>query len=223
MEVVIVAGFIMLFLVIMIFSFFFSKDARTKRALASKERASIKDVEEGHEVKIAGRLAYAEEPLIAPLSGRPCACWEVVVEEYKSSGKSGSWREIIRDQECLTFFIEDDSGKALVVDQVPRVAIDKDSHHRSGTFNDATEELSAFLHEHGHESVGMFGFNRRMRYKEGVLEEGEEVAVMGLARREADPSGSGRSGGYREAPTIVIIDAPEGGQCLISDSFSTLR
>ncbi len=223
MEMVIIAGFILVFLVVMVIGFLFSKDARTKRALAGKQRVSIKDIEEGLEVKVSGRLSYAEEPLVAPLTGRPCACWEVTVEEYRKSGNSGSWREIIREQECQPFFIDDDTERALVRDTIPIVAIEKDGHFKSGTFNDASDELESFLYEHGHQSVGMLGFNRSLRYKEGVLEEGEDVAAAGLAHREPDPGGHGRSGGYRDAPTIVVIEAPEGGQCMLSDSYETLK
>tara|TARA_B110000211_G_C13988009_1_gene512633 strand:+ start:189 stop:446 length:258 start_codon:yes stop_codon:yes gene_type:complete len=36
-----------------------------------------------------------------------------------------------------------------------------------------------FLAEHGTESEGFLGFNKKLRYNEGILEEGEVVAVLG--------------------------------------------
>ena len=203
--------------------YYFSKDARTRRALAAKERVPIAEVPEGGTVKIAGRISCIGTPLEAPLSGRECACWEVVVQERVKRGKSSHWREIIREQGTQAFIVEDDTARALgEADGFPQMALEQDGHFSSGTFNDATPELERFLNEYGHQSTGLFGFNRTFRYREGVLEEGEEVAVFGKARWEADPDGITR-GGYRDSPRRVVLSDPDEGRMLLSDSISTTK
>lgn len=219
--------FAIAFGIFIFFGFYFSKDARARRALQAQERTPIDKVQEGAVVKIGGRVVHGEETVVAPLTGRVCACWEVIVQEYRSSGNSGSWREIIREQEARPFYLEDETGRALVRDSYPEFVLDKDGKFESGTWNDATEDLEAFLAEHGHESTGFLGFNKSIRYFEGVLEEGESAAVMGKALREIDTSGlvggsGGGGGGYRQSPTIVVIEANDEGKLLVSDNIATL-
>lgn len=196
---------------------YFSKAARTRRALRSTERTLIVDAIEGTLVKISGRVKYAGEPMEAPLSGRTCAVWEVVVEEHRSSGRSSHWRSIISDYEAQHFIIEDESGKALVKPVVPQLALEQDARYRSGTFMDAPPELERFLASRGHASTGVFGFNKSMRYREGVLEEGERVAVYGVCRWELDPDPSTGGVGYRDTPRRLVIESPSESRLLISD------
>ena len=51
---------------------------------------------EGGVVRIIGRVAGGEV-LVAPLSGRRCVYYEAVIDEYRSSGKSGRWVERVRE------------------------------------------------------------------------------------------------------------------------------
>jgi len=217
-----VVGLSLAYLVVRtLFRWQYSKDAWKRRELKSAQRVPIRKVADGTTVKIGGRLSYAGDPLEAPLSGRACACWQVVIERQVRSGNSCEWEELIRDQEARSFFVEDETGRALVEARNPAVALNQDAHFSSGTFNDATERLEAFLASHGKTSVGLLGFNIDMRYREGVLEEGEVVSAWGRARLEPDPDGATSAGGYREAPTRVVIGDPDVGQMLLSDDPDT--
>lgn len=60
----------------------------------------------------------------------------------------------------------------------------------------AAEE--AFLKKHG--KVGGFTNWKKIIYREGVVEEGEVVAVTGQAVREPDPRGVLQASGYRALP-----------------------
>ena len=42
--------------------------------------------------------------------------------------------------------------------------------------------LEKLLRKHQKESTGFFGFNKTLRYREGIIEEGEAIAVKGLAQ-----------------------------------------
>jgi hypothetical protein len=203
------------------FAWYFSASAATRRELRARKRVDIGSVADGATVKISGTAAHVKglEPLTAPLSGRPCVCWEVVVEEQVRTSKSSSWREIVRDQRAQRFVIEDGTGRALVEARTPTIALHQDDSYRSGTFNDATPELEAFLERYDLSSTGTLGFNKQLRYCEGVIEAGERVSAFGRARLEPDPDGGGA--GYRKAAMRVVIEDPEEGVMLLSDDEST--
>jgi hypothetical protein len=202
---------------------FFNEEARIKRALRKTPRASIAQVADGADAKITGTVEIVGDSLAAPLTGRRCVYFEVTVEEYRSSGKSGSWRTIIREKQGVPFRVRDATGKAMVNLGAARMAVVKDAHFRSGTFNDATPELEAFLERYGKKSTGFLGFNRKLRYKEGALEAGEEVAVAGRGMWEPDPDPEpGAAGGYRDAPRRLVMTGGRNLPLLVSDDPATL-
>jgi hypothetical protein len=102
------------------------------------------------------------------------------------------------------------------------VAVVKDSHRASGTFNDATPELEAFLAQHGHSSKGWL-FNKRLRYKEGVLAAGEIVAVCGSGTREPNPDPSAATGGYREQAMRLVLSGNHQAPLYVTDDPSVLK
>lgn len=195
---------------------------QTLRALRSVPRVSVSDATEGSLVRIVGTLRAGARTLEAPLSGRPCACFRVEVDVRVSTGKSSSWRNIIREEDGADFFVEDPSGRALVKGGTVEAAIVLDHHLKSGTFDDATPELEAYLARHGHKSTDFLGFNKAIRYREGVLEPGETVAVLGRARWEDDPEAGAAqpsSGGYRESARKkrLVLEPGELGPVRVSD------
>lgn len=210
------------FVVIAILAWYFDEERRAKRALRSIPAMPIAEAPEGGVVKVCGTLRYAGEPIVAPLSGRSCAAFLVEVEEHQRSGKQSRWRTIITERNAVDFLVEGADGHALVRASGAQLVLVRDARFTSGVFNDATPELERYLARHGHHSTGLFGFNKAIRYKEGVLEEGEEVAVLGLARWEHDPDVAAAGGGYRERPRRLVLDLSDQGQLLVSDDASVL-
>jgi hypothetical protein len=202
----------------------FSPTARARRALRAAERVPVAEAREGQLVKLIGRLRHdpAAQELRAPITGRRCAYFEATVEERKSSGKNSHWSTIIKETDFAgTFYVDDGSGQALVEGVSPRVVLTMDAHFESGTFDDATHKLKHFLGRHGEYSEGWI-FNRTMRYAEGVLEEGEEVAVYGICTQEPDLDPRAGGGGYRERAMRLKLTKPPEGELLISDDPRTL-
>lgn len=78
-------------------------------------------------------------------------------------------------------YIDDDTVKSYIV---------VDKNYYSGTNVDAIPRLEAYLKKHGHRSEDFLGFNKRISYNEGVLEENEAVAVLGRGKwRDAEEVG----------------------------------
>ena len=212
--------------VLVILGVIFNPAARMRRALREIPETPIGQAQAGR-VKIRGKVDCLGEPLVAPLSGRRCAVWEIHVEQRRSSGKSSHWVTLIKETQGQDFLLRDDSGKALVRFPPPGflwMVNHKDVDMRSGTFNDASPELEAYLSRHGKSSKGLV-FNKAMRYHEGVLEPGEEVLAAGDGAWEPDPDPDlGTSGeGYRVSPRRLVITAPAAGKLMLSDDPKVLK
>lgn len=190
-----------------------ARDAIVKRRLRRGRLHSIRLFPQGARARIVGRLEHVEEPLVAPLSGRRCAHYHVVVEVSK--GESG-WQRFVEDEEGRDFLLSDGTGRALVRMSGAEVAVTKDVHFRSGTFNAATPSLELFLAKHGRGIKDWFGFNRPLRYKEGVLEDGEEVTVCGVGRWE-----DGQGAGNRERR--LVLEGTVAHPLLVSDDTDVVR
>ncbi len=177
---------------------YWSEIPKIRRALRGARHVSIAEAPEGAVVRLQGRV-MAGETLESPLIGRRCVYYLVLVEERVSSGKSSSWRVRIRESRGVPFVIDDGTGRALVDPSGARVDVDLDITQRSGTFDDPTPTELAFLERHGMKSTGWL-LNKSLRYREGVFEVGEAIAVMCQPVREPDPDAVAAVAGYRDGP-----------------------
>ncbi len=191
-------------------SFYFARDARARRKLASTPVQAIAAATPGSTVRVTGTIQPLEERLVAPMSGRACVYYLALVEEYRSSGKSDHWVEILRDEQHVDFLVRDGTGLALIRMDAPHVAVVRDHNTRSGTFDDATPLEAAFLERFGKQSTNFLGINRRLRYSEGALELGEQITVLGAALAG-------------EGDARLVIESPAEGQLLLTDHPRTVQ
>ncbi len=178
-EIIIPIGVGIVILIVVSTSLYYSKKAVIKRKLKKAAGKKISDFISGDIAKVVGKVEIVGDPLIAPLSGRRCAHYYVLVEQQVSSGKSSHWDKIIEEDIAGKFVIRDGRYCAHVNYQNVKSYLVEDRQFASGFGNDATPELERYLNAHGQKSEGMFGWNKTIRYKEGVLEEGELIAVVG--------------------------------------------
>jgi len=172
-------GFFILFGSIFFLFYYFSKRTVIRRKLKKIPTKKISQFLNGDVGKIIGKVEFVGEPLISPLSNRPCAYYHVYVEQHKSSGKNSRWVKLIEEEVAGKFLIRDGSHSALVDCIQIKTYLVQDQVFQSGTFNDATSNLEHFLSQRGHTSVSFLGLNKSIRYKEGILESDELVAVAG--------------------------------------------
>lgn len=203
-------------------SFMWNEKARIRRELRGASRVDIGELREGRTGRVVGKVGDGET-LQAPFTGRSCVFYEASVEEYRTRGKSGSWRQVVREARGVPFVLDDGTGRAIVDPSGARVAVDLDMTTRSGTFDDATPVEEEFLTRHGLRSTGWV-FNKSLRYREGVIEIGETIAVMGQGVREPDPDAVGKVGGYRSGPpTRLRLGGSARHPILLSDAPDTLK
>lgn len=199
-----------------------NEKARIRRELRAAPRVDIAELDEGRTGRLVGTVGDGAT-VQAPLTGRSCVFFEATVEEYRSSGKTGSWRQVAREVGGMPFVLDDGTGRAIVDPTGARVAVDLDMTTRSGTFDDPTPVEEQFLQRHGLRATGWV-FNRSLRYREGVIEVGETIAVMGQGVREPDPDAVGKVGGYRVGPpTRLRLGGSARHPILLSDAPDTLR
>jgi hypothetical protein len=203
-------------------TWWFSPHQRALRALRACPVVAINRAADGATVRIVGAVRARAPMLASPLSGRECVAYDLVLEELVKTGKSSHWRQILHLEDACEFEIVDATGRAIVEAKHIAVALIGDAHARTGLFEDATPELLALLDAHGLSATGLFGMNKGLRVREGVLEPDETIAVLGRARWENDPearSTPGELGGYRglTVPRWLVIEAPDGAPVRASD------
>jgi hypothetical protein len=127
-------------------------------------------------VELHGR-AHARSVQAAPFSGRECAYWEVDVS-VRGRGRN-SWTVVHRNRSGHPFFLEDDTGIALVYPQ------GADCRLRFGTEEECfgltpPSPYAEYLSEHPTVMTSMARLSM-MRFRERALEDGQEVYVIGTA------------------------------------------
>jgi len=114
-----------------------------------------------------------------------CIFYWIKIEQKKSSGKSSHWKTIVTKENIQDFFIETNGEMIIVSPKLnpknfrSHLVIDKNIS--SGTFNDASPRFTRVLDSFNIESTGFLGFNKKLRYSEGIMEIGERITVAGIA------------------------------------------
>ena len=201
-------------------AWWFSEEQRARRALKSAPHRRIRDAPEGEVARIDGRTEVLET-LEAPLSGRACVCWRVAVSE----GGSNPPRVVLEECDGLDFLVVDGTDKALVEVKGARALLYKDRSYTWGVLNDPAPELRAFLDARGIATKGGV-FDKVFDVSEGVLGQGEQVTVLGLATWQPDPDAVPSAGGaYREArsPRRLVMTSAQDGPLVLTNDPSLLR
>jgi hypothetical protein len=181
-----------------------------RRRIRNARRWTIAELPEGTLGRIVGRVRSIGEPLHSPLTGR--ACVGFVAEIYSEFSPGGMYRET----RSVPFVIEDDSGRAIV-----------DSHSESARLDLQLAVTGACGRELATPAEHAM-FARRARgpalkledwtFREGIIEPGAIVSVLGAGDREPDPEAPIEGGAiYREMPTRLRLFARRGYPLAISD------
>lgn len=199
--------------------FYFSKKAIVKRALKKAPYKRIHEFTPGERGKAVGKIVYAGQVLQAPLSKRHCVAYHVEVQEHRRHGKSSSWVTVINEEKRGDIVIHDGMGYAFVEPQHIQTYFVQDANFSSGTFNDATPELIEYMRMHGRDTTGLLGFNKNLRYREGILEQHEVVAVVGVGMW-----GSARGKNLNlTQDRLLVMNVDEKGKLYLSDDPDVIK
>jgi hypothetical protein len=186
---------------------------KIERALARCPRAWIREAR--GPVRVSGRVVRAGDLLEAPLSGRPCVAYELVVQATEQRSGPGSVPRGVDKKEACSFLLEDESGTAQIDTSGPAfLAVVHDrAGVTGGVYPGEHRALSVILESHGLNPVNWLGRWRAIRYAEGVLEEGALVSVGGNGVREIDQGGDRR--GHRSPPERLVLRGTDAQPLLI--------
>jgi hypothetical protein len=184
------------------------KDMRRRRKILSTKATTIAAAPGSGTVEIQGAIVTGEEgTVLAPISGREVVYFRLIVSEQRSSGRNSHWVDIIKDEGCRSFYVDDGSGQtARVFPDLAHVILDREKVAQCGTLRNAPLELEELLRENGHSSTGLLGLNKTIIAYEEVLLPGQPIFAIGPARREGGPPVQDAS--YRSTPTTRLVLRP---------------
>lgn len=177
---------IIVFGAIAFFSYYFNKKnviIRTLKRIPLKPTSGLKT---NQLAKVSGKALHIKEPLIAPYTHRKCVFYQIIIQQKVSTGKSTTWKTLIEDEKHQDFFVETKNDFVIISpSQNSKNMVSyltKDNEQNSGSFNEPTQRLRQILDSYNINPETYFGFNKRLRYKEGIIEIGETITVAGIAK-----------------------------------------
>lgn len=197
---------------------YLASELRIRRAMRSAPLTRIANAADKSLVRVVGTVE-TDTPVLAPMSGRPCAFWKLRVESRKNG--DSVWTQIMDEQAGVDFVLSDGTGIAWVETARADAVLERDGRERTGLVQEPSPVFERFLKERELKIRGRLGIYESYRYFEGVAEVGEKVVVVGHGTWERDPGASATSGrGYRDVqvPRRLRLSAPRGGaRLLLSD------
>lgn len=114
-------------------------------------------------------LESPEGPQVGPLTGKPCLWWRYRIEEYRSSGRSRSWRIVERDTSTAWLRFTDGTGECLIDPEGAEVL-------------PARKEVWTGASRRPGGTSPWYRFGKRYRYTEERLHAGEPLYAIGEFR-----------------------------------------
>jgi hypothetical protein len=162
-------------------------------------------------VRVTGRVHGVRELLEAPLTGRPCVAYELIVGGQMPAG----YLRLMNQQDARPFLVTDESGTARVDTSGPfRLALRPQVGTTSGPYPGKHKALSLLLESRGLRAENWLGRWRRLNYAERVLEQEQLVSIGGPSDREPDPTAE-RSG-PRSPPLRLVLRGTENHPLVIA-------
>lgn len=176
-------------------AWYFSKREKQKRRLRTARRWTLAELPDDTFGKVVGSARVLAETLTAPISGRACVFYLVIVTENEGSDAKAFVREAIG----VPFVIEDATGRAEVDPREADVLLVQDRFKILGPLDASTPDEDALLRRHDKRRPG----GKTLWYRESIIEPGELIAIFGAGGREPDPDAP-PTAEYRGAPAMRL-------------------
>jgi hypothetical protein len=167
---------VVIVIVYLLLSDFFAPDKIIKKKFKSTTRKNISDtIKDGEKIHFSGSIEIVDEPLISPLSKKECALFSINILEKSSN----DWESIINKDVITTYLIKNNNHYALIYSDNVECDISKDYEYKSNMFKSDNENLTYYLNQYGFNERNMLGIYKSFKAFEGVLKDGDLVAVLG--------------------------------------------
>lgn len=165
-----------------IWSFFWGfKRLRRKRLVENIPTSTVRGLTMGL-VEVTGKVKPTTS-LKSPLTKTECVLYQYLIEEYRRSGKSGSWVKIASGNSFYCpFWLDDGTGKIMVFPQGAELILPVDYEFRTGIGRALPDNLVEFMEKNGISYKSWLG-TRTLRFKEWFIRPNEESYVLGSAKK----------------------------------------
>jgi hypothetical protein len=180
-----------------------------KRLIESIPTSPIRSLAVGL-VEVSGSARPEGAPLRAPFSGLPCVLYSYTVEQRRQSGKENTWETIAKGTSAEPFYVQDETGRVLVVPFDARLILPDKRTTRSNWTGCLPQETILGLLKLGVAVDGWFG-ERTIRCSEAFILPEERVYVMGTAQEQRG------TGGGAGSSTQLYIASSRDNEFIISD------
>jgi len=162
------------------------KNMARRRRVLDTPTSRVSEAPGNAPVEIKGYIVPGEEGMIqTPFSGRPAVWARILVQEWRSTGRSGYWATLIDETDARPFYVDDQSGQRARIEPLgATIVVDATTVANAGTFNDANPHLQAFLAHRGLTTQSWLGFNKRMKFDEQALVPNSPLYAIGPSRRD---------------------------------------
>jgi hypothetical protein len=203
------------------------REFRTVYHVLTNDPVSVRELpNRSGPVEIEGTVAIpdGDDPVRSRFTDTECLAYEYEAQEYRSSGKSGSWRTLDEGGERVPFLVEDDTGAVRVDPEgadlrleghTTRVDGGEEPPERIARYVASTDAVDT-QDESMDLVVAELNYGHDQRFVERRLDPGEEVYVYGTTR---EASGGGWGSRLVDAavedgdsvPEFVVSDTSERG------------
>jgi len=154
---------------------------------------ALADLVSGRKVVVRGKVV-PRDLLASPVDGEPCVYYNYSVEEWRHSQLAGLpegfWRMTAHDEAIAEFYLQDETGRAIVAPQDVRIDRARGVHAQRIDLGYETRRASQLL-----------------------IRPGDLIEVCAIADVVDDLYDDARD--YRARARVVMLRAPEGEQTLI--------
>jgi hypothetical protein len=148
----------------------------TARLLSGSGATPMTELSEGLQ-EVRG-TPLAEGAVTAPLSGRPCLHWRLLVEQQRRT----RWETVLDKRASVPFWADDGTGRVRVDPAEAEVVVTAAARVRTGVFAHPSAEWSEVVARVGEpQNPPVLPF---LRWREEFLEAGDVVTVVGRAVRD---------------------------------------
>jgi hypothetical protein len=162
-----------------LFAFFWGlRCYQRRRLLQNTPRSKVEAVALGP-AELSGR-AVPHESMTSPIEQLPCVYWRYKVEEWRQRGKNSSWVTIDHGESRVPFYLEDETGKIMVVPDGATIDVPKNLQveaSNSPLRSELPACVFAFAEQKGIELDGVF--TPKKRFTEWMIAAHATVFVFG--------------------------------------------
>ncbi len=162
-------------------------------------------------VEVAGTAQPDGQPLLSPLTNQPCVFYRYRIEEQRGSRNSRRWVTVAEDRSTEPFYIEDPTGRVLIVPMGADARLSKEQVFSNRWPGALPDHVARTLHAIGEPTASWLG-PRTLRCREAFIVPGDPLYVLGTAQE--NPSVSDAT---ENAARIYIGAHPDNPRYLISD------